>query len=140
MQVYSHELSIRISHPLLDPDEVSRVLGFSPEYAWRTGDERRTPKGTLLQGTRKEGYWSCDPFDYGWRPSGDALVEDALEELVTALEPHREFLTNLSQGGTVRLWACTQSNRNLAIELTPTMLSRLAVLGATFVHDVYPGA
>lgn len=92
MQLYSHILDLRISHHALDPDVVTRSLGMEPQHAWRAGDPRKTPKGTLLAGTRSTGYWAANPFSYGWRESTDALVEDALEELVTFLEPHRDFL------------------------------------------------
>jgi len=140
MQLYSHILDLRIWHPTLDPDLVSRTLGLEPQRSWRVGDSRKTPKGTLLEGVRSEGYWSTNPFSYGWRESTDAQIEDALEELVTFLEPHRDFLKGISQDGAVRIWASSHSNRNFAFELSPSMLARLASLGATFVHDVYQGA
>jgi hypothetical protein len=139
MQLYSHILNLRISHPALDPDLVTRTLGFKPQIAWRNGEPRQTPKGTHIGGLRTEGYWSADPFEYGWRDSTDALVEDALEELVTSLEPHREFLIGISLGGPVRIWVSSQSTRNYSLDLAPSMLVRIASLGATFIHDVYQG-
>lgn len=140
MQLYSHILSLRIRHPTLDPEVVSHTLGLNPRSAWRAGDPRRTPNGTLLDGIRTEGYWSADPFSYGWRESTDALIEDALEELVSFLEPHKDFLRGITSGGSVRVWISSHSNRNFALELPPGVLARLASLGATFVHDVYQGA
>ncbi len=60
-----------------------------------------------------------------------------MEELVTFLEPHRDFLIELSKGGNVRIWASTSSNRNYALDLAPSMLIRIASLGASFIHDVF---
>ena len=140
MQLYSHILDLRISHPSLNPDVVTRMLGIEPQHAWRAGDPRQTPKRTSLAGTRATGYWAANPFSHGWRDSTDALVEDALEELLTFLEPHRDFLTELSKGGNVRIWASTSSIRNYALDLGPNMLSGIASLGATFIHDVFQGA
>lgn len=125
---------------MLDPDIVSSTLGLKTQRNWHAGDPRKTLKGTLLEGVRSEGYWSANPFSYGWRESTDAEIEDALEELITFLEPHRDFLRNISQGGTVRIWVSSHSRRNYAFELSPGMLTRLASLGATFVHDIYQGA
>lgn len=139
MQLYSHVLNLRIWHPTLDPDLVSHTLGLEPYVAWRAGDPRRTPKGTPLEGVRSDGYWCADAFSYGWRDSTDAQIEDALEELITLLEPHRDFLLGISQGGFVRVWVSSHSNRNFGLELSPGMLGRLASLGATFIHDVYQG-
>lgn len=137
MQLYSHILDLRISHMALDPDLVTGTLGMEPHYAWRAGDPRKTPKGTQLAGTHAIGYWASNPFSYGWRESTDALVEDALEELVSFLEPHRAFLTGLAETGNVRIWASTSSPRNYTLDLAPSMLARIASLGASLVHDVY---
>lgn len=140
MQLYSHILDLRISHPALDPDVITRTLGLEPLHSWRAGEPRKTPKGTLLAGTRSTGFWAANPFSYGWRDSTDALVEDALEELVTFLEPHRDFLVEFRIAGTVRIWVSTSSRRNYALDLAPGVLGRIASLGATFIHDVYQGA
>lgn len=140
MQRYSYILDLQIKHPTLDPDLVSRTLGLEPKRSWRVGESRKTPKGTLLEGVHSEGYWSANPFLYGWRESTDAQIEDAVEELVTFLEPHRDFLMGISQGGVIRVWVSSQSIRNYAFELSPKMLARLSSLGATFVHDVYQGS
>jgi hypothetical protein len=140
MQIYSHVLNLRISHPNLDPQLVSEKLGLAAQTAWRSGDPRQTPKGTPLGGNRSQGYWSADPFSYGWRDSADALVEDALEELVSFLQPHRDFLLGYTDDGSVRIWVSTQSIRNFAIELPPTMLTQLGSLGVSLVHDVYQGS
>lgn len=137
MQLYSHILDLRINHPALDPDLMSRTLGLEPERAWRAGESRKTPKGTKLEGVYPTGYWSTNPFSYRWRESTDAQIEDALEELVAFLEPHCSFLKEISQVGRVNIWVSSQSNRNYAFELSPSLLVRLASLGATLVHDVY---
>ena len=80
---------------------------------------------------------AANPFSYGWRDSTDTLVEDALDELLTFLAPHQDFLIGLSRGGDVRIWASTSSNRNYTLDLASGMLSRIASLGASLIHDVY---
>lgn len=139
MQLYSFILDLRISHPALDPEAVTKTLGIKPKRAWRAGEPRKTPKGTALAGTQHVGYWSANPFDYGWRVSTDALVEDDLEELVRFLEPHQAFLQDLCKEGQVQIWVSSSSLRNYACELSPAMLARVASLGASFIHDVYQG-
>ncbi|CAN5339847.1 hypothetical protein BH09PAT4_BH09PAT4_09140 [soil metagenome] len=140
MQLYSHIIDLRISSLVLAPDLVTRTLGIEPLHNWRAGDPCKTRKGTPLTGTRATGYWSANPFSYGWRDSTDTQVEDALEELLNFLEPHQKFLMELSGGGNVRIWVSTSSQRNYALDLGPTTLSRIASLGASFIHDVYQGA
>ena len=139
MQHYSYIITLRIGHPTLDVDLVSQTLGLEPNVSWRAGDPRKTPRGTPLDGARREGYWTADPFAYGWRESTDALIEDALQEFVTFLEPHHQFLKKISEDGYVRIWIGSHSNRNYAFELAPGVAARLASLGATLIHDVYQG-
>lgn len=138
MQLYSHSLSLRIWHPDVEPSFISKALGMEPHRSWRAGDPRGTPKGSPLQGRNTESYWSADPFGYGWRPSTDDTVEDALAELINALRPHRDFLHSLvSGGGRVLVHASSQGWRNYAVELPPALLGQLADLGVSLAHDVY---
>src|SRR4051794_5676654 len=44
--------SVRVSHPILEPDEVSKLLGVSPQIAMRPG-ESRVPYRECLSA----GYW-----------------------------------------------------------------------------------
>jgi hypothetical protein len=138
MQLYSHSLLIRIWHPNVEPSLISKALGMESGRSWRAGDPRTTPRGTPLQGRNAESYWSADPFAYGWRPSTDSTLEDALSELIKALRLHKEFLQNLvSGGGRVLVHASSQGRRNYAVELSPALLGQLAELGVSLAHDVY---
>jgi hypothetical protein len=140
MQMYTYVLSLRITHPSIDPEQISQMLGMPADVSWKAGEPRRTPKGTLLQGTRTESYWTCKPFYEGWRESTEEGFEDALEEQLGLLEPHAEFLLEIAEQGTIRVWFSSHSNRNFAIELPPRLLGRMAALGISLVHDVYQGA
>jgi hypothetical protein len=140
MQMYTYVLSLRITHPSIDPEQISRMLGKPADWGWKAGEPRRTPTGTLLQGTRPESYWTCNPFHEGWRESTEAGFEDALEETLGWLEPHAAFLLEIAEQGTIRIWFSSHSNRNFAIELPPRLLGRMAALGISLVHDVYQGA
>ncbi len=137
MQLYAHIIDLRISHPSLDPDVVTRTLGIEPQRAWRAGEPRKTSKGTKLDGVYPTGYWSSNPFSYGWTESTDNVIEDVLDEVIKVLEPHSEFLNKISKEGQVRVWISSQSNRNYTIELSSHALARLAAMGVTVVHDVF---
>lgn len=139
MQRYTYVLSLRITHPSIDLEQISRILGKPADRSWKAGELRRTPKGTLLQGRRPESYWTCNPFYEGWRESTEEGFEDALEEQLGWLEPHAEFLLEIAEQGTIRIWFSLHSNRNFAIELPPRLLGRMAALGISLVHDVYQG-
>jgi hypothetical protein len=141
MQRYSYSIALRIWHPNITPDLITRALGISPNRSCEAGKPRSTPKGTLLEGTYRESYWNADPFGRGEYSSTDDLVEDALVEVLHVLEPKRDFLLNLrSNGARVLVQVSSFSGRNYALELAPELMSRYAAVGVGLAHDVYPCA
>lgn len=58
MTEYSYSISLRVTHPTMDLDVVTAVLGRSPEVIWKLSEPRQTPKGTPLPGVYKRGLWT----------------------------------------------------------------------------------
>lgn len=141
MQRYSYTIRLRIWHPSIAPDVITRALGISPNRACEAGKPRSTPKGTPLEGTYRESYWNADPFNRGEYSSTDDLIEDALAEVLQVIEPKGDFLLKLrSEGARVMLEIASFSGRNYAFELSPSLMSRCAAIGVSIAHDVYPCA
>ena len=137
MQTYKFKLDLRIWHPDLDPEEISKTLNFQPDTFWKNGDAKKTPTGSLLQGMHSETYWASNPFSNGWRYSTEALIEEAINELITYLDKYIEFLQEISQEGIIRLWISSHSKSNFSIEIPPRMSAKFSELGLTFIHDAY---
>jgi hypothetical protein len=76
-----------------------------PGHIWKKGDERQTPKGTKIGGTRDSSYCSVELGD----PSQEPLSEK-IEAALALLKPHRALLQELSStGGRVAFfigWFC----------------------------------
>jgi len=141
MQSYSFTVALRIWHPSIDPEVVSRSLGMQAKYSSTAGAQRLTPKGQALSGTHAESYWHADPFGRGEYASHDETAENVLLSVVDALSPKKAFLLLLrEQGARIHLQVSSFSLRNYAIELSPSLLSACAELGVSVVHDVYPCA
>lgn len=139
MNTYTFILDIRICHPSVDPADISRTLGMTPQWARKAGEPRSTPKGRRLEGVNAESYWTCDPFNLRWGTSDGRSFEDALEDMLVLLEPHAAFLVDLAREGRNTLWFSSHSNRNFAVEIPPDALARLAALRFSLIHDVYQG-
>ena len=141
MQRYSYIIDLRIWHPSIKPDEITRALCIQPNHCSEAGQPRKTPKGTLLDGFYRESYWSADPLDRGEYSSTDDLAEDALTEVLQVLEPHKAFIQKLrSEDARVLVQVSSFSGRNYAFEFPPDLLGRFAALGVSLAHDVYPYA
>jgi hypothetical protein len=89
-----YKVSLRIKHPDLDLSDVCRDLGLTPKHIWKAGDQRRTPKGTILPGNRDSSYCSV-PFD----DSGEKYLSGKINYVLNALIPHRSILETVSLSG-----------------------------------------
>lgn len=139
MQRYSYSIALRIWHQNIAPDLITSALGIAPSRSCEAGKPRSTPKGTPLEGTYRESYWSADPFARGEWSSTDDLIEDALTEVLQLLEPKRDFLLKLrGDGARILVQISSFSGRNYAFELPPELMSRYAAIGVGLAHDVYP--
>lgn len=141
MQSYSFSVALRIWHPNIDPEVISRNLGLNAKHAAMAGTERTTPKGRKLGGVHAESYWHSDPFEIGDYASTDDLAEDVLASVAEVLAPKKSFLLLLrEQGARLHLQVASFSHRNYAVELSPEFLRGCGELGLSVVHDVYPCA
>lgn len=122
----SFDIELFIVHPSLDPADISRALGMEGHFSHRVGDQRQTPKGTLLSGAYP---------DTRWRHSIRHTVTEQwfaseVDSFVGKLEPHTEFLTNLrATGGSATLIIQFLGDGYLADNVPPTTLAKLGEIG-----------
>src|SRR5262245_64022542 len=70
----SCQVSLRIKHPSIDPDEITEALALTPEHCWACGDPRMSDSGTTLGGTRRNSYWSARLPAGSWSDLGAAML------------------------------------------------------------------
>lgn len=87
-------MRLLVRHPRLDPELVSSRLGLRPHITQMAGDPRKAPNGTPLGGTYADSRW-------GWsaRFEGKREFFDEVAALVQRLGPHKEFLSQVTDGG-----------------------------------------
>jgi hypothetical protein len=118
------KLSLRIFHPSNDLSITCRTLRLKPKVLWRAGEERRTPKGNAIGGSRTNSY--C-VIDFG-RPRREPFANQ-MKDALAQLAPHRRLLRRLtSTGGKVSFsvgWFCDEHTGE---SLDSSLLSELADL------------
>jgi hypothetical protein len=133
MYPFRYKVSFRISHPVIDPDEISMQLALQPKTSWKAGDVRKTPKGTLLEGRYELSYWT-----YPVSCQSSQSLTNLLEDFTIALEPHRDFLVNLNAtGGRLEYFVGWFSGRNSGAVFESALLSKIASLQIDLALDVY---
>ena len=127
-------VSLQVNHPTIDPDAITAALGLAPQRLHRVGEQKITPKGTLLKGRYLTNVWWL-PLDL----KGVADLIPFLEDLVSRLEASGDFLSRLAEsGGRTELFCgiFTESNWD---EIIPHQLSgRLAAMKIDVRLDAYP--
>jgi hypothetical protein len=133
MNPFKYAVSLRIRHPTMDPDEITRRLFLRPFASWKAGDPRKAIDGTVLEGLRESSYWT-----YRARPGSEMELSAFLLEFTSALEAHRAFLADIrATGGVVEYFIGWFSGWNSADTLTFQLLDLLAKLQIDLALDIY---
>jgi len=135
MNKFKFDVSFRVKHPSVDPDQLSTKLGLLAHRKWRAGDQRKTPKGELLGGIYKESYLSCRIT----HEKSDDLAK-VIRETTLRLSTHKELLRELSMtGGKLEYFIGWYSSGNSGEEFDALLLKEAAELGIGLSFDFYGG-
>jgi len=129
-------LSMRLLliHPNADPSDITREIGLAPLRAWRCGETRFTPKGTPLEGVRRDTRWS-----HGFEVDKNATIETAMASALDKLAGKRRFLASLREtGGTAELVVSLPGDTHQGASISVELLKALADLGISLGIEVFP--
>ena len=60
MPDYDFCVSLSITHPTIDPSDISKALGLKPTRTKKIGEPIVSIKGKILGGLNKESFWGLD--------------------------------------------------------------------------------
>jgi hypothetical protein len=136
MSQLNFNLSFRVCHPSVRAETICSQLAMTPRFSHSVGDQRKTPKGTLLEGrydqtyvmfplAKKKGEW-LDHELLRWCAELDRLAPDLL-----ALK---------NTGGTLDFCvSISLENRDGGFELDASVIERVNSLGCGLAIDLYVG-
>jgi hypothetical protein len=128
--------SLRVSHPSIDPEEISEGFGLAPRHSSRAGEERKTPKGQSLSGTYNTSYWMTELTG---DESGNGDLLGALRDIANRLEPYEFFVKKIrAGGGRVEIFIGWFLETNDGFVFDHALVARFAALGVDLSFDVYP--
>jgi hypothetical protein len=134
-------VSLCIRHPNIDPDEITRTLGFEPQHSWKAGDKRRAARGRPLEGNYHESYWTGEFRELDASLRGLVEIESVLLQAVVQLRRSQKFLSRLqSEGATVELYVEVAGGSEFTFALAPQLISMIARSGFSLVLRVHADA
>jgi len=136
VEAYHYRISLRVFHPSISPQEVTRLIGIEPQRAWQAGTPRRTPAGAPLEGIYKESFWYTPLVGGRWP---DRTLDSAIAYLLTDLVSRRAvFQLFRKEGGRVELFIGWFFERQSGDVLSYKTLALAGDLGIDLSFDVYP--
>jgi Domain of unknown function (DUF4279) len=133
MNHFRYEISLRIKHPDVSPEEISTALSLTPSHSWKAGDMMRIPQDKLLKSKQGFSYWSCR-----FEEEADMTLSERLESLTSLLEERADFLGTIHRtGGTIEYFIGWFSGFNSGDVFSHGLLQRLAALHIDLALDVY---
>lgn len=127
-----YRMSLRITHPSIVSEHVSKELGLAPKFSYTSGDQKLTPKGGELPGIRKDSFWTYE------LAATDEPFEHAVEKFTSALKEKKSFLEKITEtGGRVEYFVGWFTTGNSGFSLEPHLLSQLAAIGVNLTINVY---
>lgn len=141
---YPFQLSLRVRHPSIDPESISRELQIEPEHSFRAGQPRDAARSLAVTPVHVESYWLAT-LDPATLLLGTALapeisphthtiafsvLDSALTILIASvLRRHADFFRRLqSEGGEVRLIVAVSARKTRGFTLTPHLSRALSEL------------
>ena len=132
LRPYTFSVALRIHHPEISPDAISKALGCPPMHSWRAGDAKPSPG----KGIYSETYWIASVAE------GHAEdLSSALGRLVDGYQSKKDVFHELRRsGGNVEFFIGWFFNQNSGDVLGFDLLSKLAELKIDLAFDVYNSA
>ena len=123
--------SLRVFGDVLEPEEVSALLGHQPSRCHRKGD-KCGPHGTSIEPT---GAWILDS-----RISEKSEIEDHVEWILSVLTTDEDEWSSLTERFSASiLCGVFLDQYNEGFELSPRLCQALASRGLVIAVDIYSG-
>jgi len=151
------QLSLRIKHPSMDPENISKELGIEPEHSFRAGQSRPSKTGVARAAVHAESYWLAPLNPSSWFgtlpfeplsnvPISQIMIDTAIaRNLAWALglcavrfsKAHTELLHKISsEGGEISLLVTLSASAVSSFSLQPHVSRLFGELGMALEFEI----
>jgi hypothetical protein len=139
MYPYRYSVSLRVFHPTMNPDTLTKRLSLQPSRKWMVGEPRSTPKGNKLKGINKGTYWTAELHKEKSLLSRKVALEDFLAEQLATLKKVENYFRHIRKtGGRIELFVGLFCDKNMGAEFPSSLLATMGKLGINLSLDIYP--
>ena len=139
MNPYRYVVSLRFTHPKIDPESITKSVGLVPFRTWMAGKPRTGPKGNVLSGTNRETYWTARLHKEKSIRSREIALEDYLAKQVKKLKAKEIYFKRIRKtGGHIEFFIGVFCDNNIGAEFPSSLLADMSKLGIDLSLDIYP--
>lgn len=136
---FRYHVSLRITHPTLEPDLITERLRLQPSGVERKGEPKRQSRFAVSKPDPNAVY-ECSEWFRLYPPVGDGSLDACLGAAIATLSQHEEFLRSIHNSeGKVHLHVVTYPDSQLETPFDLEKITELRRLGFGFGIDFYPG-
>jgi hypothetical protein len=140
MNAYEFKVSLRITHPIMNPEIITDTIEIPPSRYWKAGQPRMSPKGTPLPGENRENYWAANLHEGKNVKSEDILLEDYLLTVCSRFAHLKEFFKEIvDTGGHVEFFIGWFGQSMFGATFETKLMREVLELNAAIALDVYAG-
>ena len=139
MNPYDYKVSLRITHPTMDPSIITNTLGLKPSHSWKAGEPRETPNGENLDGINVQSYWTAQLTNGNNISSEKIQLESFLLDKNYLLKQHASFFSSIKESkGNIEYFIGIFGNKNMGCVFNSELLTSTNDLGIELSLDIYP--
>lgn len=140
MYPFHYMVSLRFSHPKMDPGKITAALSISPRISFKVGEPKTTPTGQRLKGINRHTYWTAEFGGEEPRYSEKTDLTELLYNMTEQLRPAKDFMRAfIESGGQIKIFIGLFCPKNSGVVIPWELLKRLATLRMGVDFDYYPG-
>jgi len=136
---YDYAVWLKIRHPAIDPDEITRRLGLWPQHAWKAGEHRPSSEHGGAA-TYRETLWIAPVEPASAHATLGLTLDAALRSGALHVQRSKQFWQRLvAEGGSAELLIEIFGPQTFTLELSPTTFAMLARSRLSLSVQVHSG-
>lgn len=135
MNKFKFDISLRVTHPFIDPDQICSDLDMSALTKWKAGEQIKTSQGAHFSGVRE-----CTFCRFKFKKNEDESLVYVINKINRDLKKRINFVHKIYEsGGKFEYFIGWYSEGNSGEEFDAQLIKDLAELHIGLSFDFYGG-
>ena len=127
-------LVLLVTHPKIDPDEISKNILLKPLMMQKVGDQITTPKGVVVENS----FYKFSKWQHIVEIHSQSKLEEELSLIIEHLSKFEGFIRQIvDSGGKIQLFFTFNETEHIGFEVNNILMQKMATLKITFGFEFF---